>query len=201
MLYTRAWEGLAEAAKQVMEGEAASQAEAQTNLCQAIKDKTVRVRAKLGLHADGIRTMADTILEGEEFSIPPDLRPEDINWDSSRPLKPWPVPRGERAPRGFWHLEWIEVFAADVTKVFGLATTEDSAPAPKTMRKPARAWRTRPAYDAALRAIQATCPNGVPDQTELPNPILYKRVETWLKRNRLGPVSPETILRAAGRRA
>jgi hypothetical protein len=200
MRYTPAWEGLAEAAKRIMEATGTSQSDAQAGLCRAIAEGAVGIQAHLGKQSNGITTMSNTIIEGRDISIPTSLKPEELDWSKSRPLKAWLVRRGGRAPHGFWHLEWIKVSVADVTKVFGQATTEDSAPAPKTSRKSAKARRTRPAYDDALRAIQATCPNGVPGQTELPNPILYKRVETWLKRNRLGLVSRDTILRVAGRR-
>jgi hypothetical protein len=68
--------------------------------------------------------------------------------------------------------------------------------------KPARRQNQR---DRAQRAINILWPNGLPDQTMLPNGSLCSQVVEWLTENckrqniRFVPISDDTILRAAGR--
>jgi len=200
-MHTSAWKRLAEALNRILEITGGSPGEAQADLCRAMADGSVQVRAKLGLHSDGITRMAGTTLDGAQFSIPRDLQPEEIDWDASRPLKPWLVPRGGRPPHGFWYLEWIEVSVADVAKAFGRATTDDQAPALRDPRQATRARRTRPASEGAERAVEALYHGKIPTQVEVPNATLFKNVGAWLKSNGLPDVSNDTILRAAGRRA
>ena len=60
--------------------------------------------------------------------------------------------------------------------------------------------RRQPALERARAAVHELFPDGVPDQTALPNQILCRRVDAHLKEASLFPVSEDTILRAAGRR-
>jgi hypothetical protein len=67
----------------------------------------------------------------------------------------------------------------------------------------ARPTRTRPARERALAAINQVYSSGVPSQAQEPNGMLIKKVSDALKadpRNRKLDLSPDTILRAAGRR-
>jgi hypothetical protein len=57
--------------------------------------------------------------------------------------------------------------------------------------------RRRPQFENALAAIRARYPNGVPDQTTVPNKILCRLVREKAAGD---PGSDDTILRAAGRR-
>jgi hypothetical protein len=66
---------------------------------------------------------------------------------------------------------------------------------PKTEAKPNRR-KSRPSFERAKRVIDELFPNGVPDQATVSNKKLCQRVSEKLPE----AVSPETILRAAGRR-
>jgi hypothetical protein len=63
-----------------------------------------------------------------------------------------------------------------------------------------RKSRARPALERATKAIKSIYPNGIPDQSAVPNAILFGKVGTWLKDSGMPDVGNDTILRAAGRR-
>lgn len=92
MAHIPAWERLPDALTRIIEANGLPENEAQVDICQAIADGSVRIRAKLGRHTRGT-TARDMVLEGKDFRLPTALRPEDLDWRESRPLKPWLVPR------------------------------------------------------------------------------------------------------------
>jgi hypothetical protein len=67
----------------------------------------------------------------------------------------------------------------------------EDKPAQRAPRKVGTKRRSRPAFDGARRAIAALFSTGVPPQAEVPNAILYRRVDNWLKANKLPGVSEE----------
>jgi hypothetical protein len=136
------------------------------------------------------------VLERNDFEIPDPLKPQDFDWESSRPLKKWIVRResGFRPP-GLWELEWIELSRDDVTKV--LCSTEITEQA---ARRTGTRKVTSPALERASEAINELFPQGVPKQAVLPNKNLCSRVHQKIAEKGLPYVSPDTILRAAGRR-
>ena len=98
MPYVPAWERLADAIKHVMAGGRPKE-QAQTDLCRAIADGTVKIRGKLKRHTTRAST-SKAVLEGTDFQIPPEIKPEDLDWERSRPLKPWIVRRGSFSTTG-----------------------------------------------------------------------------------------------------
>jgi hypothetical protein len=64
---------------------------------------------------------------------------------------------------------------------------------------PAR-QKSQTARERARRVIVALYPGGVPDQATLPAKDLCERINTELKEMGLRKASPDSILRAAGRR-
>jgi hypothetical protein len=128
MPYRRAWARLPDAIKFLMAAGRPKEV-AQTDLCRAIADRDVKIRGKLGrLEIRGFRA-SDTVLQGTNFQIPPELKPEDLDWEGSCPWKPWMVPRGSFSPPGPWYLEWIEIYMADVTNVLCRAGKQDESTA------------------------------------------------------------------------
>ena len=122
MPYVPAWERLADAIRRVTAGRRPKEL-AQTDLCRAIADGTVNIRCKLKRHTTGFTSKA--VLEGKDFEIPTEIKPEDLNWETSCPVKPWLVRRGSYSIPGYWDLEWIEVCRADVTKALCAAKEQD----------------------------------------------------------------------------
>jgi hypothetical protein len=98
MAYTPSWERLSEALTRVVEACGLTQNDAKADICRAIADGAVTVRAKLGRHTTKSMTGGDTVLEGSAFQIPTRLKPEELDWQESRPLKPWPVRREAFTP-------------------------------------------------------------------------------------------------------
>jgi hypothetical protein len=114
MPYLPGWERLSDAATSVMTAAGIANDEARSNICQAIADRKVKIRGKLGRHTTKpIRS--STVLEGKDFEIPTDLKLEDLDWERSRPLKPWFVRRGGSVPAGYWDLDWIQLSRTELT--------------------------------------------------------------------------------------
>ena len=66
--------------------------------------------------AHNTRTASNTVLDGKDFQIPTEIKPDDLDWETSRPVKPWFVRRGSYSIPGYWDLAWIELSRTDVTK-------------------------------------------------------------------------------------
>lgn len=60
--------------------------------------------------------------------------------------------------------------------------------------------QTRPKRKIALQALAALFPQQIPNAASIPNKLLVRRVDRWIKDNGLPAVGDDTILRAAGRR-
>jgi len=113
MAYVSKWEPLSAARERVMTATGLSKAEVESDICRAILDRVVKIRGKLKKHHTKHIT-ASAVLEGENFDIP-EIKPEDLDWEQSRPLNPWAVRYGAFNPAGLWHLESIELYTIDVT--------------------------------------------------------------------------------------
>src|SRR5438552_15447277 len=88
-----------------------------TDICVAIAGRTINFQAKLRRHETKPLRDSVSILEGRDFHIPHKIKPEDLDWEQSRPLKPWPVKREDHIIHGRWYLEWIELCREEVSKV------------------------------------------------------------------------------------
>jgi hypothetical protein len=198
MAFVSEWERLSEALRRVMAANELAEEEAQRDICRAIADQAVNIRGKLRKHVTKNLT-SDAVLEGKDFHIPAEIRSEQLDWDRSRPLKPWVVrPESFRVP-GNWELDRIELFRAHVTKV--LCRAEKARETTKKASKKGGARnRSRPASKAAQEAIKELFPQRVPGQSILRNKMLCRQVSEKLREKGLPGVSPDTILRAAGRR-
>jgi hypothetical protein len=103
MPYPPGWERLSDAAARVMAAAGVSKEQAQTDICQAIADDAVEIRCKLEKHTTSpIRSKK--VLAGRDFEIPTDLKLKHLDWERSRPLKPWFVRPGvlQQRDTGSW---------------------------------------------------------------------------------------------------
>jgi hypothetical protein len=120
MGYISRWELLPAACEQVMTAAGLARDEAQKDIGQMVADGVVEIRVKLREHAT--RPMRSSeVLDGKVFDIPTPLKPEDFDWEQSRPLKPWFVRRGAYSLPGFWHIARIELCRSDVTNALSTA--------------------------------------------------------------------------------
>jgi hypothetical protein len=115
MAYIPRWERLPAALKRVMDATRLSKDEAQKDICLAIADRAINIQGKLGKHVSTGFTSWDTVLEGQAFIIPTEIKPEDLDWERSRPEKSWTVRREAFKKAGAWELDLIELCRADVT--------------------------------------------------------------------------------------
>jgi len=120
-----------------------SKEEAQADICRAIADRAIKIRAQLGRRTITRNTALDTVLDGNDFQIPTAIDPADLDWEMSRPLKPWLVRRGAFEPSGFWELAWIKLSRSDVTNVLCAATGPQHTPETSNSR-PALASQEMP---------------------------------------------------------
>ena len=102
----------------------------------------------------------------------------------------------------------LQARKADVARCWSFATAQDHGTGAPPTHTPAvqptqpgeRTPRKLPLRERARRALDELYPNGVPDQTSKSDAELVRAVETQIKKTGLLSVSPDTILRAAGRR-
>jgi hypothetical protein len=142
--YVSVWERLPDAIRRIMEG-GRSKELAQADLCQAIADGTVNIRCKLQ-QMHGRNFTSKDVLEGKDFQIRTEIKPENFDWEVSRPVKPWFVRRGCYSPPGHWYLAWILVCRADVTKAFCLTEEQDQSAQRSASETPVST--SRPALDS-----------------------------------------------------
>ena len=199
--YTSRWERLPETLQRLMAA-GLSEESAKSGLCAAIADGTIEIRLKLDRHTTTGMKHSTVSFTGEDIQVPLDLSPADMDFQNSRPLKPWFIPR-EKHPelKGWWLIKEIEVYTPDVASTL-LPTTADTVPrgadAPKQPRRP----KTPTGRERADKVITELFPDRdlVRDQSRLPNSNLCKAVAARIKELGLPEVSDYTILRAAGRR-
>jgi hypothetical protein len=117
MTYVSEWERLPDAVRWVVETLGLSKDEVQTDMCRAIFDGAIKVRAQLKNHATNGFTARGTVLEGADFQIEAFTR-NDIDWERSRPRKPWLVRRERFRQPGYWELALLMVSRTDVRTVF-----------------------------------------------------------------------------------
>jgi len=198
--YISPWERLSAATERVMGATGRSRDEVRTDICRAIGDGAIKIQGKLGRHTTR-PYIFNTVLVGEDFHIPSEIKPEDLDWERSRPVTAWYVRRERSRVPGYWELEWIELFRSDVTNALcAVRKRTDTTQNASSGTSASATSRSRPTLERARRAIQELYPQGVPGQAAEPNAILCRRVGEKLKKEKLPDVSNDTILRAAGRR-
>jgi hypothetical protein len=147
MGYVSEWERLSDAVMRVMATCGQSKDEAQTDICRGIAHGAVKIRGKLKRHTTKPLSASDTALEGEDFHIPTGLEPKDLDWEGSRPVKPWMVRRGAFEPSGSWDLAWIKLSRTDVTNILCAAKERGESTQHASSETPATST-TRPALES-----------------------------------------------------
>jgi hypothetical protein len=191
-----------------------TQPEAETDVTLAYRDGKLNYRA-IGEKITTLSgaTISPQILRRLVFkaerkvrlAIPRDLGPADIDWENSRPRKPWRY--GDLWQEFLAHIAKLELSSKDVTRVLcgGVADTsvaDISEDTPRGEELPlVTAGRKRPMRELADHAIGQIFPAGVPSKDELAHDELVQRVADFLKEAGYRHLpGKDTILRAAGRR-
>jgi hypothetical protein len=65
-------------------------------------------------------------LKDTDVDVPVKLKPEDFDWEQSRPMSPWAIHREVYKRSGFWHLDCIELFRADILELLRSHRTPDA---------------------------------------------------------------------------
>ena len=198
MTYESIWWALPEALERVMATTGGTEPEVKADICRAIVDGAIGHRGKLKEDRTKLRT-SDAVVEGKELRPWHGLKPEDLDWENSRPLKLWEVAAPRLRVSKLWYLDRIELSVADVTQHLGQPTRQGEAPQ-GALSNAGAGSRSRPARERVLQAIAELYPQGVPTQAAVPNASLCRRVARWVRERGLLVVSEDTILRAAGRR-
>src|SRR5262249_60175278 len=106
--------------------------------------------SKLGRHTTR-PYIFNMVLVAEDFHIPPEIKPEDLDWEQSRPVTAWYVRRERSRVPGYWELEWIGLFRSDVTNALGAVRNRNRTPLDPSSGTSAR-LETRQAVGAGLRS-------------------------------------------------
>jgi hypothetical protein len=135
MTYTPDWEPLADALKRVI-ATGISEGEAKADLCRAMADRKIDVRARVAASDYGMR---GKIFTDGNVGVPPHLKPVDLDWVHSRPLARWSI--GPRLGEQYvwldgWEnrpLDLVELSSADVIGV--LCGERRAGTSPLTIRQ------------------------------------------------------------------
>jgi len=105
--------------------------EAKQAICNGIADGTVEIRLTVREHITKRITAPDKVFTRADIDIPPRIQPDEMDFEASRPLRPWSVKR-ERIPylAGYCDIEWIEIARADIAKLMRPAPTSDQSVSP-----------------------------------------------------------------------
>lgn len=175
-VYEPAWERISDALVRVMQAGVPKNI-AQEAICQAIADGAIKFRSQLKRHASKHMT-SSTVLQDSSFEIPATIKPCDMDWETSRPVKPWIVARGAHRLPGYWYLEWLELRKTDVTDVLcsrqvcdeTFQLTPDAEPA-KTTNGQIDSIPSDPGFGGGLGCCKPetamACPTRFPTKTVL----------------------------------
>ena len=198
--YESEWEGLPDAVERIITSRGASREQAQADLCHAISDGRIQLRCQLKEHAHRPQTSTSVVADSQ-FEIPIKLEPGDFDWQESRPIAPWWLREFDRHQSGRWYLKWIKLSWVDITTI--LLQRSDAAPpnvGSEPIGPPRKRDRQKSSRVIAESAIHQLWPDGLPPREEVSNGDLVARVSKQMNQTGVTTVSPDTILRAAGRR-
>ena len=206
MNYVTEWERLTEALNRVMEA-GLSKEQAQIALGQAIADGVVKVRGKLKRRATTHMTASDTVLEGAAFHIPPKIGPRDLDFERSRPVKPWGVRRGTfetHRGSGIWS---GSSFSGRMLPNAVCSLREQGRARTRASLKggACNEQNTALRLSGAEQMIKLLYPDAIPGQATVPNAILCRRagerLREWECAGRFGRYDPEGCRPARGSHA
>jgi hypothetical protein len=185
-----------------------SKKQALHDLCCAIADGKIAIR--LILAADRARGLPRKELSFPQFETPSHLLPKDIDWRRSRPSPNSQISTGPSQRLGQpvscyiqqnyslmgRTVDLIEVRVPDVIKVFCNTESQPEAkpPATKPAASPALLAGNAAKFDAAVQAMKALWPNGIP--AGLGAKDRNRRISDWQQANGLSKSSVRTMQRA-----
>jgi hypothetical protein len=115
MAYESIWWTLSQALERVMAANGDTEDEVKANICRAITDGAIGLQGRLKEDSTKLRT-SDAVVEGKELRPRQDVKPEDLDWENSRPLKLWQVSAERLRVSKLWYLEWIKLSGRGVTE-------------------------------------------------------------------------------------
>jgi hypothetical protein len=107
------WWTLSQALERVMVATGETEDQVKADICRAILDGAIEVQGKLKESVTTPRT-SDGVVQGKELRPWHDLKPENLDWKNSRPLKAWDITANRLRIYKLWYLEWIKLSVADV---------------------------------------------------------------------------------------
>jgi hypothetical protein len=164
MAYIPVWESMAEALARVT-GYSDSTADAQRDICRALSDSKLRARYHVErvqtpfgfeVHRRAIGKPRSTFDQGDIIGyprVPPDLSPDEIDWENSRPKWPWLDKH-----RFLVGIAKLEILTADVIRVLcgggqRVSTSDTSAEEPlakQGLEEPITAAAEEPVFEQPL---------------------------------------------------
>ena len=140
-LYDPDWLSLLDA-RERLKARGAEADEAETALCLALRDRKLKVHITIEkvTYAPTGATLSPTYVRELEFkegvklqlAVPADLKPADIDWDNSHPLRPWPY--GPWQHQLLAHVSRIEVSRTDLEGAFAILRAAKAAEEDRRIR-------------------------------------------------------------------
>jgi hypothetical protein len=134
VLYDPGWLSLLDA-RERLRARGAARAEVETAICLATRDLKFKIHVTIerAIYAPTGATLSPTYIRALEFKegiklrlrVPFDLKPEDIDWDNSRPTRAWPYGPWQHALLA--HIARIEVWRADFERAFPMLRGANAA--------------------------------------------------------------------------
>jgi hypothetical protein len=163
-----------------------SASEAETDICRALREGKIRSK-----HAIELVTVRDHAVHPETFRrldrsrfrlcVPADLAPEDLDWENSRPRRPWPLGEGY-----FAHIARLELSRRDLERVFSVVEAKASNEAREEAdaeRKRAEAKR-KPRVSEAKRKLRLAAERAAREAREEASRADVERKRAEAKRKR-----------------
>jgi hypothetical protein len=161
MGYESIWWTLSEALVGVMAANGDTEEEAKADICRAINDGAIGCQGKLKEDRNKLLT-SDEVVEGKELRPWQDVKPEDLDWENSRPLKLWQVAAERLRISKLWYLEWIKLSRRDVMERLCRPGRQNEA-AQGALSDPGVASRSQPAPESSSSYAHADFASLRPD--------------------------------------
>jgi hypothetical protein len=199
LAYTPDWETLAEALTRLVAA-GQTEADAKRDLCRAIADGAIPI--ELVLAEDAQRP--ETTVSAAGLEVPARILPTDIDWQLSRPMKPWPLakqPLGE--PMTLYTarvrdllertIETVMVRSSEVSRFLidppGKVTPTPAQDSGSPRRQSGSGAKTNGIRTAMAEKWSGAIPEGLTSKQR------HSEIIEWFKKRKLSPPSSRTIER------
>ena len=115
--FRRDWLRLSEALAEIVGQTSLSEGEAKGLLCNAIADLQIKIDIELREHVTRHTTAHGQRFSGSDIQIPKHLKPDDFDFENSRPYAPWLITHQQNSHlAGYWSIESMNLVGLTSTR-------------------------------------------------------------------------------------